>query len=572
MQKLDYNKIQKIEDSANEKLFNYIATVNDFEKLLEEIDFYFPVFNISQNINFNRWLIIESIVENGQTLISKFIEEKSEELSKEEKEILKERDKSNMSLFEIMDIDGDLITILDLLENKTHTLRDSSVLSMINEDDIVFSRIGNILNKKVFIGDLYPLPQGTKDLFLKNIFIDFNSLRSLSPNLTIKKYLKKYSNNVYGIYATCMFQDIGSFEDESLNIYFQLSEFESFLKSKFSNLSDESIDRHISFLIEFFEYFLEDQGLTLYDLDRVDLKMFFESAIEDGFLSSQKYLNAYILTLKIYTKFLNFKDPKYKESYKTMLAISKDRFAYMKKFDPSKPIFEFDDNFLSLILENLNEEAINLLVNLDRFLYHVMENNIEVTKKNKLIKRKHLYNIHNSMLVKDILNKKAPNQKDFPIIHLLFKLTKKLGLLEIKKDTLICTNKCYIYMRLRREEKYSLVFQSIWEEDSISDVFSEKGKKLLAKFRKKLITLFSSKENSMATIEDILSSFSRNPDFSFEYYFNLQYLGLLRCNLYPNYQVKVTLLGKLIFQYLSFRDKNPHKACIVSLADLKKNK
>lgn len=76
----------------------------------------------------------------------------------------------------------------------------------------------------------------------------------------------------------------------------------------------------------------------------------------------------------------------------------------------------------------------------------------------------------------------------------------------------------------------------------------------------------------MATIEDILSSFSKNPDFSFEYYFNLQYLGLLRCNLYPNYQIKVTLLGKLIFQYLSFRDKNPHKARIVSLADLKKNK
>ena len=571
MQTLDYKKIQKIEISATEKLLNYISTVVEFESLLEDVDFFYPDFDENKNqIAFDIWLSMDFITDSGKSFISQFLDEKSSELTTEEKEILIERDKSNISLFEIIDICNESIQVLDLLQNTSHRLWDPELAEIVNSGDIIFGRIGNLLGHLTLIGDLNYLPTVTKDFFIRQAFIDFNYLRLSLPNLTIKEYLKNHSLNLYSIYTNCMFQAMELEEDTTSYLYDELDEFEGYLQL---NTPTQSIRKHITILMDFFEYYLADEELTLHDLDKIDLNLFFIEAIKDGFLSCHEDLHSYIGTLKKYIGFLSNMNPEYKKAYKSILDISKDRFSFMKQFKLVKPIFKIDHHFSSLVSHLLNEEALSILMDLDKFILYVIDNPLELTTKNKYIKRKNLFEICNILETGDFPNKKAPNQQDFPIIHLLFKLTTHLGVLSIKDTTLSVTKKGSNYLRLRDEEKYALLFQYIWGNDFISSVSLEEKKPLIKKLRKDLIALLSPfKENVNYSISTILPSFSGKPDFLFEYYFYLQYLGILKCSLYPNYEIKLTSLGKAIISFLETVDEKPSKCSIISLDTFKNSK
>ncbi len=571
MQNLDYEKIQKIETSATKKLLNYISTASEFEHILDEIDFFFPGFDTSKNeLAFNIWLSMDFITDSGKSFISKFLEEKPELLTKQEKQVLLEREKSNISLFEIREVNGESVKLFDLLKNESHKLKDPEIISMVNKNDLIFGRIGSILGQKTFIGDLNYLPSTTKDLFLKQAFVDFNYIRNSLPKLTMKEYLKDYSLNLYSIYTTCMLEAMNFEEDTTSNLYEELDEFENFLQI---NTANEIIKKHITILIDFFEYFLADNDLTLYNLDQVDLNLFFKEAIRDGFLSSQEDLHSYISTLKKYTSFLSNINPIYKETYKSVLDISKNRFKYINKFKKVKPVFEIDHDFSSLVSGHLNEEALSILMDLDRFILYIIDSPLKLTKKKNHIKRKNLYEIGNIMETVELPNKKAPNQKDFPILHLLFNLTIRLGILKIENNTLKSTRKSPIYLRLRDEEKYTIFFHYIWNNDFISEVSIEKTEPLVEELKKELIVSLSPfTENINYSIGEIIPSFSKKPDFLFEYYFYLQYLGILKCNLYPNYEVKLTSLGKLIIKYIESKDDKPNSCSVVSLDDFKKNK
>ena len=100
MQTLNYNKIKKIEISATEKLLNYIASVIESEDSLGDIEFFYPDFDENKNrIAFNIWLSIDFITQNNGTFIDNFLDMESNGLTKKEKDILLERNKSNLSLF-----------------------------------------------------------------------------------------------------------------------------------------------------------------------------------------------------------------------------------------------------------------------------------------------------------------------------------------------------------------------------------------------------------------------------------------------------------------------------------------
>lgn len=571
MQTLNYKQIQKIEISATEKLLNYIASVIESEDSLSEIEFFYPDFDANKNrIAFNIWLSIDFITRNNRTFIDNFLNEESNGLTKREREILVERNKSNVSLFEIKDIGEEFIEVLDLLQNETHSLSNPDLTEILSKGDIIFGRIGNLLGQISFIGDLNYLPIETSSIFLKQFLIDFNKLRSSIPELTIKEYLKKYSLNLYKFYTNCMFEAMEMDEDITSNLYDELDEFESYLHLK---TPDASIKKYMTILMDFFEYYLADEDLTLYDLDEIDLSDFFKEAIEDGFLSSKEDLNSYISTFKKYLNFLSNMNANYKPAYKRILDISRNRFNFMKKFKSVKPSFQIDQSLSRLVSGSLNEEAISILMDLDKFILYIIDRPLELTLKNHYIKRKNLFEIISILETEEYPNKKAPNQEDFPIIHLFYKLTTHLGILDIEENNLRSTKKSANYLRLRDEEKYSLFFQFIWDNDFIAKVSHENSKTLLDKFKKDLVSLLSPfVENMNYNISTILPSFSGKPDFLFEYYFHLQYLGILKCNLYPSYEISLTSLGKSIIQYLEVKDEKPLKSSIIYLEQFKDSK
>lgn len=571
MQNLNYNQIQKIEMNATKKLLNYISKETEFEDTLENIEFFYPDFGETKNrIAFNIWISIDFMGEDGKTFIEKFLEEKSKKLTSAEKEILIERNKSNISLFEIIDVEDEFIFLMDLLQNEEHKIWEPELSSMVHPQDIIFGRIGKLLGHLTFIGDINYLPVSTKSIFLEEIFFDFNHLRLEFPNLTMKEYLKKHSINLYKIYTNCMFEAMEMDEDITSTLYDELDEFEAYLHLK---TSSPLITKHIGNLIDFFEYYLEDYDLTLYDLDKINLYSFFTEAIQDGFISSHENLNSYISTLKSYLVFLSNMNNEYKEVYKEILNISKSRFDLMKQFASVKAPFKINRNFLSYIYNQLNDDVMSLLMDYDKFILYVLDRPLDLTINNKHIKRKNLLEINNILENTEHLNKKTPNQKDFPLIHMFFNISIHLGLFIIDGNTLTVAKKGSNYLRLRDEEKYTLFFQYIWSNEFIANISESNNKSVIEKFKKELIDLLSSFTPGINYgISLILPTFSTRPEFFFKYHKYLEYLGFLQCSLYPNYEIKVAPLGRLILEFLKSQDETTTKCSVIHLESFRKSR
>ncbi|MDR7856888.1 site-specific integrase [Tissierella sp.] len=569
MQTLNYNKIQKIEMSATEKLLKYISSVIQDETLLDKLDFVYPDFGEhTYRLAFNVWISIDFVGKDGKTFIEKFLEEKSPELTTEEAEILIEKNKSNISLFEILDINGESIIVLDLLQNENYTIWDPELLSSVSEGDIIFARIGNLLGHVTFIGDISYLPSSLKSMFIEEAFVDFNHIRFEFPMLTLKDYLKKYSANLYKIYTNCVYEAMETEEDVTSTLYDELDEFEAYLQLKTPRAS---VRKYVSNLMDFFEYYLIDENLTLYDIDQVDFDSFFREGIKEGFIISQEDLNAYISTLKKYLGFLSNKNHKYKDVYNKLLDISKNRFELMNQIKLVKSPFTINRDLSNIVSNYFNEDAVSLIMDYDKFILYLLDRPLDLTEKNKYIKRKNLIELNDILEFGSFVDKKSPNQVDFPIIHMFYKFSLRLGLLSIQNNTLSVAKKGSNYLRLRDEDKYTLFFEFIWSNDFIAEISSIKHMPMLDTMKNDLAKLLSSlNENISYEISTILPAFSSQPRLFFAYYIYLQYLGIIKCNLYPNYEIIKTSLGNMVLNFLESKNKNDNECRVVELKSFKR--
>ena len=571
MQSLNYNQIQKIEISATKKLLKYISKEIKDENIIDTLEFFYPDFGENKHrFAFNIWISIDFIAKDGKSFIEKFLEEKSSKLTNYEKEVLIEKNKSNISLFEIIQIDGEYIIALDLLENRHYTLYDPELSSSISIQDVILARVGNLLGHLTFIGDISYLPLSIKPMFLEEVFLDFNHVRLDFPMLTMKQYLKKYSVNLYRIYTHCIFQAMEMDDDITSMLYDELDEFEAYLQLKTPSII---VKKHISNLIDFFEYYLAEEDLTLYDLDQINFDHFLKESMKDGFIVSPQDLNSYISTLKRYLRFLSNKNPEYKNAYKELLNISKIRFMYIDKLKTLKPPFVIDRDLSSTISSFLNEDAISLIMDYDKFILYILDSPLDLTSKNKFIKKSNLLEINNILEFSTYVDKRTPNQKDFPAIILFYNLSLYLGLLAINDNVLSVTKKGSNYLRLRDEDKYTLFFQYIWSNDFISKITNVKNTTILEKLKTDLIHLLSTlDENKSYEISTILPIFPNQPRLFFSYYMYLQFLGIINCNLYPNYEISKTSLGNMVLEFLDLKDNKKDICKVIHLESFKKSR
>lgn len=571
MQSLNYSQIQKIELSATKKLLKYISKEIQEESIIDTLEFFYPDFGEHKHrFAFNIWISIDFVSKDGKSFIEKFLEERSSKLTNHEKEVLIERNKSNISLFEIVEIDGEYIKALDLLENKNYTLYEPELSSSISTEDIILARVGNLLGHLTFIGDISYLPLPIKPMFMEEVFLDFNHVRLDLPTLTMKQYLKKYSVNLYRIYTHCIFEAMQMDEDITSTLYDELDEFEGYLQLKTPSII---VKKHISNLIDFFEYYLAEEDLTLSDLDQIDFHSFLKESIKDGFIVTSEDLNSYISTLKRYLRFLSNKNPKYKDPYKELLNISKTRFEYIDQLKTLKPPFVIDRDLSNAVSSSLNEDAISLIMDHDKFILYILDSPLDLTAKNKFIKKSNLLEINNILEFSNYVDKKSPNQKDFPTILLFYHLSLHLGLLAIDDNVLSVTKKGSNYLRLRDEDKYTLFFQYIWSNDFISKITNVKNTKILEKLKIDLIDLLSTlDENTSYEISAILPTFPNQPRLFFSYYMYLEYLGMINCNLYPNYEVIKTFLGNMVLEFLEAKDSKKNICQVIQLESFRKSR
>ena len=555
MNKLDYEQIQTIQENITKKLIKYINEYIKKNKSLDSIEFYYPDLDEQKTkIAFNVWVSIDYKTDHGKSFIEHMLEDKSDQLSNLEKEILIERNKSFISLFEIMDIEGEYIYIADLLTGKKHTLWEPALADMLKASDLIFGRIGRIIEHKGFIGNISFLPPSVKDTFIEEIFIDYNRVRLRFSEMSIEKYLKQHSINVYRIYTQCIYEVIDMDEDISSILYDELDEFELYLQS---HLSRPIIKKHITNLLNIFEYYLMEDELTLFDLDQIDIEYFFIKAIKDGFISSQRELSSYISTLKKFLGYLKNRNPIYSDAYNSIIEISKNRFLYMDSIIKNPPPFVFNRPLINGINNQLSEKAFEFIMDYEKFLLYIMSKPLKVTAKRKYIKRKDLLSLNEIMELRENVTKKAPNQEDFPLLDFFYRFSLENKLLKLEKDFLSLTKKSSHFLRLSDEEKYSLFIQYIWSDKFINFISKSSDCISLKKVKENILDLLNNLEVGIpyrySSLLPVCIDFS---EFLHSYYKYLELMGLLKYNYYPIFSIMVTSFGKMVFNILANKDKH----------------
>jgi hypothetical protein len=553
MHKLSYNEIQTIQENTTKKLIKYINEFIKKDRSLDSIEFYYPDFDEQKTmIAFNVWVSIDYRTNYGKSFIEHMLEDKSPMLSNLEKEILIERNKSHISLYEISDIKGEYIHTIDLLTRKHHTLWEPSIANILKSSDLIFGRTGKIVDHEGFIGNISFLPNSAKSTFMEQVLLDYNRIRLKHSELPMNIYLKQYSVNAYRIYTECIYDTLEMDDDITSMLYDELEEFENYLGLQTSR---PKIKRHITNLINLFEYCLMDAEMTLYDLDQLDFEYLLDEAINDGFISTQTELNSYISTLKKYLGYLKTKAPIYKESYEKILEISKNRFLYMGNVKQTKSPFDINRQLSNGIMHILNEQSFDFIMDYEKFISYLMNNPLQTTNKKKYIKRKDLLEINDIMENQETITKKSPNQEDFPMLHLFYKFSLENGLIKLENNFLSVTKKSSQFLRLNDEEKYSLFVQYIWSDEFLSYASNTLDQSSIESTRNSILDLLSNlEENTFYKYSGLLPACIKFPEFLISYYKYLELMGLLKYNYHPYLSIGLTPFGKLVFKILAQKD------------------
>lgn len=569
MNKANYKKIQNTNLAVTKKLLKYISKEMEKPRVIEELRFFHEDF-FTQNIAFDLWLSFDFLDKDGYSFIESYLNKYQDSLKDDEVKILEARNNSNISLFEVVSVKDEYLLLKNLLENKEELVWEEDLAQVVNTGDLIFSRIANLLGLNTFVGSISYLPNSVKDEFIREIFVDFNNLRAIFPDLKMKLYLKNHSINLYTIYTNCVFEAMELEYDISSVFYDEIEEFQDYLNRKKKSVNSDII---ISNLIDLFEYYLGDEDLSLYDLDQVDLDLFFNSAIKDGFIMSNEVLNSYIYALKVYIGFLNNKNKKYTNSYNNILEISKNRFQFMSLLSQVKVPFKIDDGFYNAIKGEFNDFYSVPIIDFDKFILYAINTPIGLTAKTKKIKRVHLKAINNLLDLSEIINKKAPNQSDFPLINLYYNISLFLDLCEIKDGKLNIRPKGVSFLKLRDEEKFTLFFEYIWSKNFLETIDEIEGEKTFGKYKKDLLHFLSSLEkNKRYEMLEVFPKASIDSDFFFHYSQYLKYMGIIDYSLYPTYEIIVTSLGKKTVNYLLSKKKASTNGKIIEISSLRENK
>ena len=565
MNTANYKGLKKIELDVTKKLFKYIYNNINLNKVMEELDRDYSYFyDTENNIAFNIWLSLDYIHKDGKTFTEKFLEERSNSLSKKEKTILEERKDSYVSLFEIMKYDKGYVKVRDILTEKDFLLLEPELPNIVREGEYVFSRIGKSLDNYIFIGDINYLPVSSRPDFIKDVLRDFNITRRDYRGLTMKDYLKRFGLNLYKIYDETIFDLVesdGDLDFYNLDEYDEIDEFENYLGLKVNE--DEKFS-HITNLSNIVESYLIDNNGSIEDLPHINLNSFFTESIEDGFICVKKELLSYIKTLKLYFYFLSEKDEYFTKQYEKILTISKNPFKYIRKLNSYKKSFNVDINFSYYISDILNYDALKLLRDFDIFLIYTEGKVMELTTKRSHIKRSDLLQINEHLEDKTKVISKAPNQIDFVNINFFYHLALDLQILTMNNNKLYFNKKSMDYLLLEDAEKYILLFEYLSSKDFVLNILNL-GREFSNKEKTSLLNILASMKLSKKYSSRYFSLADKDYFSSYGAYFKL--LGLIDYNINIDDSIKITSLGKRVTNYMLKNNDSKPRENIINLID-----
>lgn len=462
---MDHDKLQELENSATEKLIDYINKDGRAGKLFQEsLDEYEFLDMEGSHIPFNLWLCCDYRDQSGKGFVHRLIEMDSS-ISHNQREILIGKTESYVTILEIKDFDEPYAIAFDMLTHVEYRLLEPKVSVILKKGDYLLARVGKVLNSVRMLGEVSFIPRSALPYLLREVIRRYNDIETTRGDM--KSFLKNNSLFLYESYYQTVYENYEPDEGDILPIYDEMDEFEEYLSIK---SSQEGIERHLSNLIELYEYELADDGTSLKDLNKVDLREMIQDMISEKFITTPLMLNSYFSTLKEYLAFLAKSDKTYRRSLAELQSLNQERFRYVKEILRQNRLSQ-GDPLLSIKLREIDYKPTNTYLNdFDRFLLYIYETPIELTETRRTIKRKDITRLSRFFEGEYPMLSSRRSAVGMDILNLFSKMGVGLKVLKIKEGKLLTTLRADEYLSLSREDKLTLHLKCFWKSGFIREV------------------------------------------------------------------------------------------------------
>ena len=459
---MELDILQKLENSATEKLIEYINTDGRASLLFSENYEKYSFLELEMSkMAFNLWLCCDYKDFGGRGFATRLIEQ-DKTLSSLEIDILNGKLESYVTIVEIKGFNEPYVTAFDVLSHAEYKLLEPQASAILKKGDYMLARIGDVLGHTRMIGEISFIPRTVIPYFVRAIIRKRNETENSS--LDFQTFLKNNTLFLYEAYYENVYQNYDPGDGDILPIYQELDEFEEYMLMKHS---PEAVDRHLANLIEIYEYYMSDDEMTLKDIDQIDLEQFFSDGIDEKFITSPLILKEYIRTLREYLNFLSRNSSGYKNSIEELKIISQNRFNLIKEVLRQNRLSQ-GDPLLSIRLREIDHIPTNMYLNdFDRFLLYIYEDPLELTKARKSIKKKD-YDTMSKFFegeYKTLGIRREASSKS--IVQFFYLMAISLKLIREKDGIAKTVPKAEEYLSLSREDKFTLHLKTFWQNSFI---------------------------------------------------------------------------------------------------------
>lgn len=511
---MDHDTLQELENLATEKLIDHInkdgrASIL-FQESLEEYEF---LDMEGSHIPFNLWLCCDYRDTSGKGFVHRLIES-DKSLSSKEKDILVGKADSYVTILEITDFNEPYAIAFDVLNHVEYKLLEPKVSVILKKGDYLLARVGEVLSAVRMLGEVSFIPKSVLPYLLREVIRNYNDLDRSRGDM--RSFLKNNSLFLYETYYQTVYENYEPEEGDLLPIYDEMDEFEEYLSMKSSS---EGIERHLSNLIELYEYQLADDGTSLKDLNKVDLQQMLVDMINEKIITTPLMLNSYFSTLREYLGFLAKNDKSYRKPLSDLQSLSQERFRYVKEILHQNRLSQ-GDPLLSIRLREVEYKPTNTYLNdFDRFLLYIYETPVELTETRGTIKRKDINKLTRFFEGDYPMFFSRRGTTGMAILNFFTKMGIGLKLLKIKDGMLLVTSRTDEYLSLSREDKLTMHLKCFWKSGFIREALgtslsdARRIKKAYLKITLPVTSSLSSLLDLSETDEDTAAHFVRLLDF-----------------------------------------------------------
>lgn len=170
-QKADFS--QKHDISVTQKLYAYSRKDKFYDEYMNAQHKFYIVddkeINSKFNSFFNTYYLQDYITNENKTIAISFFEENKNKLNVIEKNILKSKLKSYITIYKILDIEEDKAVLKDLILYKETYVEDINVLKDLKVGEVVIGRTANIVEVNKFIDTVLSISEKIKDVIIADI-------------------------------------------------------------------------------------------------------------------------------------------------------------------------------------------------------------------------------------------------------------------------------------------------------------------------------------------------------------------------------------------------------------------